>query len=114
MSHDDLKQYAKDNQKYLKMGDGESYVGFFIGHARIPNRFEIAKNPHATTVVYTLRDSTGKVLEWTQGSGKVADEMGKIPHGSGVSITRVKKGDYTIKKLDVSLPTAKAEEEAPF
>lgn len=114
MSHDDLKSYAKDSRKFLKLEDGESYVGFFVGHKKVPDRFRISEDPTATTFIYTFKDANGKMLEWTKNSGKIAEMMAAVPHGSGISITRIKKGEYLIKPLDVPMPAKLNDEQPPF
>lgn len=97
--NEDLAQYAKENQRFLSLTSGESYVGYFMGFKRIPDRWKISEDPNATTIVYTLKDKAGRILEWTKSSGKVAAQMANIPIGSGISILMVKKGDYIIKPI---------------
>lgn len=109
-ANDELIKYAKENQKFLSLSPGESYVGYFTGFKRIPDRWKISEDPNATTVVYTLKDKNGKVLEWTKSSGKVAIQMAEIPINSGVSILMVKKGEYLIKAIPGTMPKKVATE----
>jgi hypothetical protein len=96
----ELLQFAKDSRKYLKLEDGEEYRGFYTGRKVIPDKFRISEDAAAKTIAYALEDSVGKKLEWTKNSGKIAEAMAKIPVGSGISIMRIKKGDYVIRPLD--------------
>lgn len=119
--NDELAQYAKDNTKYLKLNPGESYVGYFVGFKRVPDRFRLSEDPKATTIVYSFKDGDGRVLEWTRNSGKVAADMATIPIGSPFSITMIKKGEYLIQKIEngkrpakVQAPPPAVEEEAPL
>lgn len=81
----DLNQFAKDNQKFLKLGDGESFKGFYIGYSIGVSRFD----PEKEVVNYKLRyEDSEKSIFWGSSRSDVAMTFSKIKPGTLIKIVR--------------------------
>ncbi len=81
----DLNSFIKNNQKFFKLGDGESFVGTYMGYSIGINRFD----PEKEIANYKLkpRDSE-KAIFWGCGRVDVAMAFNKIKNGATVMISR--------------------------
>lgn len=98
----DLKTFVKDNQKFLKIKDGESFTGVYVSYVVGPNRFD-PEGKETVSYKFKYTDSE-KTIIWNNGSTKVADEMAKFSPGETLEIKRTGSGPsdtkYQIKALD--------------
>ena len=117
MPHEDIAKLVKESRTFLSLQPGESYVGFFVSHQVVPDKFKISENPNAKAIEYVFIDKNGKKIKWQKAAtSSVHTPLGQIDHGSGVSITMIAKGKYEIRKLDVQMPKELADiaEQVPF
>lgn len=100
MQSRDLDSFIKNNKKFIKLNDGESFEGTFKGVAIGISRF----NPDKEVVIYKFtQPGSETVLSWENTSVKVAEEMKtKVPVGENCKITRkgstAKDTSYIIEK----------------
>ena len=87
----DLGQYIEDNQKFLKLDDGEMFDGYFMSSKIIPNRFKDGEQ----TVEYTLATTKGKQIVWTNGTLGVAKLLAAAKAKDRVRISRSGLGPKT-------------------
>lgn len=81
----DLNQFAKDNQKFLKLMDGESFVGNYLGYTIGISRFD----PEKEVVNYKLRyQNSEKTIFWSSSRSDVAMMFAKFKPGTLIRITR--------------------------
>jgi len=81
----DLNQFVKDNQKFFKIGDGETWVGTYLGYNIGIDRF----NPDKEVANYKLRaDGSERNIFWGTGRMDVAITFSKMKPGTMISITR--------------------------
>lgn len=97
----DLSQFVKDNQKFLKLGDGDSFIGKFINYSIGINRFD----PEKETVNYKLQyKDDDKCVFWNSGRMDVAQAFSKIKPGTMIKIIRLgaekNNTSYTIVPLN--------------
>lgn len=112
-----LEQFAQDNQKYFKLGDGESFIGSYLGYSYGLSTFD----PDKEIAIYKLRrkDSERNIF-WQQGSAKIALAFSKLKPGSGVKITRTgskkENTSYTIEPYNGPVSSFTPENDAiePF
>jgi len=88
---DDLDKFINENTKFLKLEDGESWKGTYLGSKVIPNKFDTEKK----TVEYQLGTKEGYGLTWTNGSIRVARAFKEITETDTVSIKRIGIGQNT-------------------
>lgn len=88
-----LNDFVKENMKFLKLEDGQSYTGVYGGFGVIPNKFD----PGKETVEYKFKDSAESESEitWTNGTIKVAQKFAKVKEGSTFTLTRTGVGPKT-------------------
>lgn len=113
----DLSQFVKDNQKFLKLGDGDSFLGKYINYSIGINRFD----PEKETVNYKLQyKDDDKTVFWNCGRMDVAQAFAKIKPGSLVRITRTgsekNNTSYKIVPIEggISSFTPESSDEPPF
>lgn len=112
----DLNQFAKDNQKFLKLGDGESFRGFFVGYTIGISRFD----PEKEVVNYKLKYEDGeKTIFWGSSRSDVASIFAKIKPGTLIKITRAgsdkSNTSYKITPINEALGSfTPSDEEVPF
>lgn len=92
----DLKSYARENKKFIKILNGDEidvvYMGYIIG----PNRFD----PEKETVSYKFRyPNSDKTVIWNNGSTAVAEQMSKFQKGQSLRIRREGSGMQDTKYL---------------
>lgn len=94
-----LDQFVKGNRKFLKIAEGETFTGTYLGYVIGPNRFD----PEKEIVSYKLQPKdSDKPVVWNNGSTAVAVQMAKISQGEEIQITREGEGlktKYTIATL---------------
>jgi hypothetical protein len=95
-----LNDYVKDNSKFLRLADGESFEGTFVAYKVTASTFD----PEKETVVYKLKYKDGKETYWQTASAAVAKAFSKFKGGEAVSITR--KGDGPSTRWDIKSPEA--------
>lgn len=113
----DLSSFIKNNQKFFKLGDGESFVGKYMGYSIGINRFD----PDKEIANYKLiPDDSEKAIFWGCGRIDVAMEFNKIKPGTMVKITRTgsdkSNTSYKISTVNnaVSSFTPPDEDQPPF
>lgn len=75
----ELGKWGKANNKYITIGDGETFEGVFEGARITQSTF----NPEQETIQYKL---DGKLFN--SASRRLADDMDNVPIGKKVRITR--------------------------
>ncbi len=113
----DLNQFVKDNQKFLKLGDGDTFVGKFLSYSVGINRFD----PEKEIVNYKFQyKDDEKTVFWGTGRMDVAMSFSKIKPGTMIKITRTgsdkNNTSYKIESYNgpISSFTPDAQEEPPF
>lgn len=96
----DLKTFVKDNQKFLKIKSGETFVGVYLGFAVGPNRFDPDKESVSYKFKYT---DSEKTIIWNNGSTKVADMMAQFSQGETLQISRTGSGTNDTKYEIIAL-----------
>lgn len=103
MSDKTLSQFVKDNSKFLRLADGESFDGSYVGYKITTNNFD----PDKEMVVYKLRYADdGKEVFWQTASCAVARLFSKFKGGEKIIITRhgaLTKTKYEIKSPDIKI-----------
>ena len=100
MSGKTLNDYVRDNSKFLRLADGESFEGTFVAYKVTASTFD----PDKETVVYKLKYKDGKETYWQTVSAAVAKAFSKLKGGEAVSITR--KGEGSSTRWDIKSPEA--------
>jgi hypothetical protein len=100
-----LNDFVKDNSKFIRLDDGESFEGTFKSFKVVSSQFD----PEKETVVYKLAYLDGKESFWQTSSVRVAKLFSKFKGGEIVKITRHGKGNET--KYEISSPDIKIEKE---
>lgn len=95
-----LQEFVKDNSKFLRLADGESFEGSFVGYKVTASSFD----PEKEIVVYKLKYKDGKETYWQTASAAVAKAFSKFKGGEKVSITRKGEGNNT--RWDIKSPEA--------
>jgi hypothetical protein len=115
MSSKTLTQFVKDNSKFLRLSDGESFTGSYVGYKISANSYD----PEKEIVVYKLKFEDGKEVFWQTASCAVAKLFSKFKGGEKVVITR--HGDGTQTKYEIKSPEVmiskdelEPDEEVPF
>ena len=85
-----LTKWAKENAKFLKLTDGESYEGIYKGYKEGTN---MNGDP---TIIYKIDDK-----ELKSSSTKLASEMDVIAEGSKIKISRTGEGLQTKWTVEV-------------
>lgn len=87
-----LKDWADKQSPYIKLNDGESFVGQYLGFKEVSGQFGKA-------IRYTfLVDSEEKLFE--KSSMQVAYAMDEIPENGFVRITRYGEGNKTKYEIE--------------
>ena len=89
-----LNDFINDNQKYLKLEDGESVDADFLGFRVIASKYDSNKE----TVEYGLKVN-GKTLIWTNGNVDIAKKMMNLKKGDPVRILKIVDGKKTFYKV---------------
>jgi hypothetical protein len=108
----DLQEFIDGKQKFLKLADKEEFIGYFMGYKIIPDKFKIAEDPQAKTVVYQFKTERGKDVEFTTGNISAAKGLIPLKPGQGFKITR--RGMAAKTTYDVIVSTQVFEEKVPF
>lgn len=95
-----LNDYVRDNSKFLRLANGESFKGSFVGYKVTTNTFD----PEKEIVVYKLKYDDGKEVFWQTASTAVARAFSKLKGGEVIQITRHGEGNAT--KWDIKSPEA--------
>lgn len=80
---DSLKAWMNKGNKYVKIPEGSSYEGFFLGMKFDPTGGYQGK----PTVVYSFKDSDGSEKQFSSTSKALARELDKIMAGDLIRIT---------------------------
>lgn len=99
----DLKSFIKNNRKFVKIKDGETFNGIYLGCAFGPSRFGSDKEVARYRFKYT--DSPVEV-SWECASTTVAEKMQNFSVGEELSITR-KGATATDTKYEIVAVTMK-------
>jgi len=109
-----LKDFVKNNSKFLRLGNGESFVGIYKGYKITQNNFD----PDKQMVVYKLAYPDGKEIFWQSSATSVARTLAEFKGGEKIVITRHGEGQktkYSIASDDVRVtPDDQGDEEVPF
>lgn len=106
-----LQDFVSSRQRYVKLGDGEEFQGFFIGANIIPDKFKIKDDTKATTVEYSFKTKDDRDMNWTCGNVGVANKLMKAKEGQEIRIKRIGLGAKTV--YDVVLVDAMYDGELP-
>lgn len=80
-----LEQFAQDNQKYFKLGDGDSFIGQYLGYNYGLSSFD----PDKEVAIYKLRrEGSERNVFWQHASANIAMAFSKIKTGTTIKITR--------------------------
>ena len=93
-----LNDYVKDNSKFLRLEDGETFDGFYSAYKVVGSKFD----PEKETVVYKLRYEDGKEIYFQTASVAVAKIFGKFKGGEKIRIKR--EGSGTQTKYHITSP----------
>lgn len=111
-----LGDFVKDNSKFLKLGNGESFEGVYKGYKVGPSKFD----PEKETCVYkfSCEGEDEKFVYFQTASVAVAKIFSQYKGGEKVKITRQGEGTNTKYKIvspDVTtVEELEADEETPF
>lgn len=97
-----LNDFVKDNSKFLKLEDGETFKGRYMAFKVTTSKFD----PEKETCVYKLAFEDGKEVYFQTASVAVARTFSKFTGGEKVSITRHGTGNktsYEIKSPEIHL-----------
>jgi len=109
----DINSYIEENQKFLKLEDGQTFDGYYVSHKVIPNRFK----EDTQTIEYKVATLKGRRITWTNGTLSVATIISTAKPGDRIRITRTGVGNrtsYTILIGDKLGPALDLKDEAPF
>ena len=93
-----LNEFVKDNSKFLKIDDGETFEGNYLGYKVATSQYD----PDKEVVIYQLEFPDGKKVFWQTGSTAVARVISNFKGGEKIKITR--HGTGTGTKYDISSP----------
>ena len=97
-----LNDFVRDNSKFLRLTDGESFEGYYKGYTVTQSQFD----PEKETVVYKLAYDDGKGVFFQTASIAVAKTFGKMKGGEKIRITRKGSGtktQYVISSPDIQI-----------
>ena len=100
-----LHDYVKDNSKFLRLDNGESFEGTYVGFKVTGSRFD----PGKETVVYKVKYDDGKEVFFQTASIAVAKLFSKFRGGEKIRITRTGSGTNT--KYKISSPDIQISED---
>ena len=98
LTSEEMKDWAYKNSAYVKLEDGESFVGTLLGAKPITSRFDSEKE--IMQYRFELEDGVEKM--WENGSTRVCEELSALI-GDVVKITRRGEGNQT--KYEISSPS---------
>lgn len=93
-----LNEFVKDNSKFLRLDDKESFEGTYVTFKVTGSQFD----PDKETVVYKLRYPDQKEVYFQTASVAVAKAFGKLKGGELIKIVR--EGSGTKTKYHISSP----------
>lgn len=93
-----LNDFVKDNSKFLRLQDGESFEGIYVAFKVTPSTFD----PEKETCIYKLKYEDGKEIYWQTASVAVARVISKYKGGEAINIKR--QGSGTKTKYVISSP----------
>lgn len=93
-----LNDFVRDNSKFLRLEDGESFEGFYLTFKVTGSKYD----PEKETVIYKLRYEDGKEVYFQTASVAVAKTFGKLKGGEKIKIKR--KGAGTNTQYLISSP----------
>lgn len=97
-----LKDWADQQTNYIKLADGESIAGQYVGFQMIANKFD----PKKESVRYILLVE-GEEKYFESGSAAVARQFDGLSENERIQITRKGEGNetkYTIKSVGAPAP----------
>lgn len=116
MSPEDMKRAAASLNPYIRIGNGESFIGICIECDKVPN----LQDPTKATFLYKFKLDSGETKFFKTTSTIILDKMSSLM-GKRVQILRNGEGKdtrYEVFILDDSTPgkhaSIKADEETPF
>ena len=93
----DLNKWAKDNNQFFKLEDGQSTIVTYKGFKKVPNSFD----PDKEQIRYTLVVD-GNVKYWNSGSTRIAESIAKFKVGDKIKVSKEAtengKGKYFVSK----------------
>ena len=108
-----LNDFVKDNSKFLRLSDKESFEGTYKGFKVTQSTFD----PEKETVVYRLAYSDGKQVFFQTASVAVAKTFGKLKGGEQIRIIRHGAGtktQYAITSPDIHIDDSELEPDQDF
>lgn len=91
MNVNSLKDWADKQSPFIKLSDGEVFVGQYMGWEEMPSRFDVKKK----TIKYTFLNDDGEEKSFENGSTNTAYQFHDIKEGARVEILRVGDGQKT-------------------
>lgn len=96
MTPEEMKKWAFQNAKFIRLESGESIKAEFMDCRSIPSRFDREKN----VMEYKLKLEDGSVKYWEQGSTAVCNQMADLK-GQMIEIKR--EGEGTSTKYEICI-----------
>lgn len=98
---DDLNKWAKDNNQFFKLDDGQYTIVTYKGFKVVPNNFD----PDKEQIRYTLLVD-GQTKYWNSSSTRIAEAFAKVKVGDMVKINKEStengKGKYFVTPATVT------------
>lgn len=97
-----LNDYVKDNSKFLRLEEGETFEGVYVTFKVVPSKYD----PEKETVIYKLRYPDDKETYFQTASVAVAKTLGKFKGGEKIKIKREGSGTntkYFITSADIQI-----------
>ena len=100
-----LNDFVKENSKFLKLGDGETFSGTYVSYKVTASKFD----PDKETVVYKLKHLEGSEVFFQTASIVVAHTLSAFKGGEAVTITRKGVGSKT--SYEITTPSIMTEDD---
>lgn len=111
----DLQDFIEGKQKFLKMQPNDEFIGYYFGHKVIPDKFKLAEDENAKTVLWNLKTEKGKMLEWTCGNLSAVTGLGALKVGEKFHMKRIGMGPKTNYQVtNLSKLASENGEQVPF
>lgn len=91
MRSEEMKKWAEKNQKFIKLSDGQVFVGWLKEAKPTISRFD----PEKEVIRYTFTDADGNEKFFENGSPRLCEELSEYVGGGKVTIFREGDGPKT-------------------
>lgn len=86
-----LKDWADKQSPFIRLTDGEVFVGKYVGWEEVPNRFD----PKKKIIKYSFVNDDGEEKSFENGSTNTAYQFHDVLEGSRVELMRIGEGQKT-------------------